>query len=746
MSRATVKYVLLLVLAVVLCYWKTLLTNQFTLIVGSEGVDQSYAWLHFWLHSIWQGHIPLWDRFAFAGSPFAAETLPTAFYPLRLIFALVPLNHNDLVSPRFFDEYLALTHLLCAWLTFALLRELGRSRFASFIGACAFALCGIVVRMTWPQYIEACIWLPPVFLFLLRSLRAGRRDHALFEAALCGASLGMSVLTGGMAFFMMQAIFLVTAVCWYGAATSPAGGSRTHWINLILIVGIALAAAGGLGAIQLLPAAEYSHHSIRFIDDGPLPSDQRIPYHRLVPGIFPQSIVSALFPDAFDGKLAAEEYFPIYIGAFPFFLAAIGIWKCWKNVWVRYLTGLAALAFAYSLGNFSPLHGVLYAVTPYLWLARSANRFVYLVSFALAVLAAFGLDALLDPANRGTWDLAKRVVKWVAIVSAAALFVPALFTRLGLNIWNAFSLLLILGSCAWFVRVSRGEAPASLRVMLAVFVLFDLTAFSWTEASVLNGNAADRLNQMISLRGPARFIKSQPGLHRVRVAIAPEPNIGDVYQIESIFGGGPAWLADYADINGHDDLLNVRYFIKPKSAPDPGPVYQDGDWKVYEMPNAFPRAWVVHKVVAAPSHAAAFKQLDRLDLHQTAVIEDRLPEHLAPGSSPDSLTFTSYKADRIAIDVSAASSGLLVLSEMYYPGWTVTVDGKPSKIYQVDGALRGIPVSAGTNRVELEYAPASFRIGAALSLLTVVCLLAAWRHVRRSRQFSHVHDRSAAAV
>src|SRR5215469_12729514 len=151
MSRASARYLLWLGLAIVCVYWRTLLTNQFTLIVGSEGVDQSYAWLHFWLHSIWQGHMPLWDRYAFAGSPFAGETLPTAFYPLRLIFALVPLNHSGVVSPRFFDEYLAFTHLLCAWFMFALLRELGRSRLASFIGACGFALGGVVVRMIWPQ-------------------------------------------------------------------------------------------------------------------------------------------------------------------------------------------------------------------------------------------------------------------------------------------------------------------------------------------------------------------------------------------------------------------------------------------------------------------------------------------------------------------------------------------------------------------------------------------------------------------
>ncbi len=85
------------------------------------------------------------------------------------------------------------------------------------------------------------------------------------------------------------------------------------------------------------------------------------------------------------------------------------------------------------------------------------------------------------------------------------------------------------------------------------------------------------------------------------------------------------------------------------------------------------------------------------------------------------------------MDVNASSAGMLVLSEMYYPGWKATVNGKQSEIYPVDGALRGIEVSAGPNRVELEYAPFSFRAGAALSLLTLAGVLAGWVYTWRGR-------------
>ena len=60
---------------------------------------------------------------------------------------------------------------------------------------------------------------------------------------------------------------------------------------------------------------------------------------------------------------------------------------------------------------------------------------------------------------------------------------------------------------------------------------------------------------------------------------------------------------------------------------------------------------------------------------------------------------------------------LLVLSELYYPGWTASVNGKTQRIWKVDGALRGIVVPQGDSQVSLHYRPVSLYIGAALSVI-----------------------------
>jgi hypothetical protein len=735
MTRSTVKYLALLALAVTFFYWRTLLTDQFTVIVGQEGVDQAYAWLHFWLHSVWRGHVPLWDPYAFGGRPFAGE-MP-GYDPLHLLFALVPLNRNGMVSPRFFHEFLALVHLLCAYFMFALLRELKCSRFAAFIGAVAFSLGGLLSRMMWPVYIESCIWLPAIFLFLLRALRAERRGQALVEASLAGLSLGLSILTGGLGFFILQGIFVVTAVVYHGAASRPAASMnrRSHWMSTALILATVLAVAGGTGAVQLLPGAEYSRQTLRFIDGGTIDSAAKIPYHRLVPGMWPQSIVTGLFPNAFNGIVGGEEYFPFYIGVLPLFLALIAVWRRWCDLWIRYLTALAVLAFTYSLGEFSPLYGILYAVVPYLWIQRAPNRFLYLISFALAILAAFGLDVLEASVNEPWWAPARSILKWLAIACAATLFLPGLFTQISLNSWNALSLLLVLTACGCVARLTLQPPGRWLPVALAAFVLLDLGAFEWLEQDKSAASNPDAsLQQMISLRAPADFIKSRPGLNRVRVGVAPEPNIGDVYGIQSIWGGGSTVLTEYSRLGFRDNLLNVRYLIKPAATPDPNPIYRDARWKVYEIPTAFPRAWLVHRAVVESSADAVFRRLDdpSIDLHKVAVLDAPLAQPLGdPAGATESVRFLSYEPDRMAIEVTSGKSGLLVLSEFHYPGWHATVNGKPAGIYKADGALRAIWAPEGTSRIELNYLPASFLVGGALTLLTVLgvasSLVVSWR-------------------
>jgi hypothetical protein len=188
-------------------------------------------------------------------------------------------------------------------------------------------------------------------------------------------------------------------------------------------------------------------------------------------------------------------------------------------------------------------------------------------------------------------------------------------------------------------------------------------------------------------------------------------------------------LTSYSVLRFHENLLNVRYVVKPAAAADPGPLYQDAHWKVYENPAAYPRAWVVHEVAVEPSQEAIFHRLSdpAVDLRQLALLEAPLSQALQEAAGAvESPRFRVYEADRIVMDVTAHSTGLLVLSEMHYPGWRATRNGDPIEIHRVNGGLRGIVVPRGENSITFEYAPASVYVGGAITLLTFFSVLLGW--------------------
>jgi hypothetical protein len=88
---------------------------------------------------------------------------------------------------------------------------------------------------------------------------------------------------------------------------------------------------------------------------------------------------------------------------------------------------------------------------------------------------------------------------------------------------------------------------------------------------------------------------------------------------------------------------------------------------------------------------------------------------------------------RLALDVAAGSSGLLVVSQPYYPGWQARVDGERRAVQQVDYLLQGVALEAGSHRVELDFRPSPLPALASVAVL-LGCLAAAFVHRRSGRQ------------
>ena len=683
-TKPTIRSLVWLLLAIVAFYWKIVFTSQFSMMTDSETVTQAYSWFHFWAESVRRGSLPLWDPYAFGGRSYIGEMQTAAFYPLHLVFALFPANRNGLLAPQLYHLYFVFAHVMAAYFMFALIREMGLDQFPALLGGLCYSLAGYVGVVPWPHLLESTVWLPLQFLLLLLALKAADARRSWLYAALAGLTLGMSILAGGLHIVMMQVIVMVTAAAYYTMR------DRTGWRRPTVVVVIATVTGLAAGAVQLLPSVEFSAHANRFITGTFLPATQKIPIAYLTDSTRPRTLLS---------YLGTGEVLSPYFGLFPLLLAVIGLWKCGDRLWVRYSAGLAATAFLFSLGASSLLYGLLYALVPFLWMAREADRFLFLTHFGLVILAAHGAQALFY-GSETTVSLRplQRVLQWLAIAAAVALAIPAIFSLPEMKSWAQWSLLLMILTYPLFLYVAGGGKGAAARFLVAAFIVFDLHAFNVVSANKIQvaRTGTDQLERLISMRGAAEYLKAQPGPFRVQVVADPPLNFGDSYGIETLNGGAVTLAANYMDLMSKGepsiDLLNVRYFLKPASTADANPAYADANWKIYQNPGARPRAWIDGGSASVEEHSAR----------------------------------------HIAVKVQSADTGVLVLSELFYPGWEARVNGKPERIDEVDGGLRGIPVPAGENHITVDYAPQTVRLGGILSCLAFgLTLLASAVWLRR---------------
>lgn len=170
-------------------------------------------------------------------------------------------------------------------------------------------------------------------------------------------------------------------------------------------------------------------------------------------------------------------------------------------------------------------------------------------------------------------------------------------------------------------------------------------------------------------------------------------------------------------------------------------VFDSRGERVYRNHTALPKAWWVHQVYVEPSPRRLLEWMDygtlpdgrTLDYRSLALVEQNPPfQMLDSGEAPSGrVEILEWYPDRIVMEVENDAPGLLVLSEMNYPGWQARIEGKSADIVPVNYILRGLYVEAGHHRIEMVYQPRAFYYGFLASLLAVVLVFLLFFRFRR---------------
>lgn len=181
------------------------------------------------------------------------------------------------------------------------------------------------------------------------------------------------------------------------------------------------------------------------------------------------------------------------------------------------------------------------------------------------------------------------------------------------------------------------------------------------------------------------------------------------------------------------NMLNTKYFILP---------LQGGATTPLLNANANGNAWYVSKITYVDNANKELDGMAKINLRTEAIADKSFEGALGSTKQQDSLAtvrITKYEANHLEYDATSKAGGIIVFSEIYYPGWTATVDGNPVEIGRVNYVLRAIQISAGDHKIVLDFHPTSLSTTeslayAALALLILAFVAAIVIQVRKTKK------------
>ena len=232
------------------------------------------------------------------------------------------------------------------------------------------------------------------------------------------------------------------------------------------------------------------------------------------------------------------------------------------------------------------------------------------------------------------------------------------------------------------------------------------------------------------------YVKSIGGYHAAKLRRYQElidahidNEINSVYNAVSKAGG------DMTQVNGDSiypvlNMLNTKYFILP---------LQGGQTVPLENPYTYGNAWFVDKVNYVDNANQELDMTGQLPLRHEAVADKKFREQLGDGVAQDTLSVVNIKAyepNQLTYEVNSDKGGVIVFSEIYYPGWTATVDGEEQELGRVNYVLRALRVKPGKHEVVLSFFPKSIDrtetiAWSAYVVLLLILLYLGWSALRR---------------
>lgn len=697
-----------------------------------------------------QGITPFWNPYMFNGMPFLADFQAQYFYPAHWIFPYFIDTSTGLLQPKII-EYVIILHFVIAQLSMVyLMRGLGASQWGALIAGISYAFSGaLAVRTNHPMIIYHLALFPLIIHHVLQGLQQARLQNVLYA----GLILGIAILAGHAQTSTYMLLFIAVIGCIgfvQGLLSKQLQGLHAFRYAGFLALPVIIAAS--LAAIQYLPGQELAANSERSdityekTTDGSMQISQL--FHVFNPSLHGKIIGNPGPKDA-DGQFtmlnASNE--PVqthwywdtafYFGILAVILGLLSFLILPKTPLILTCQYLWIFAFLYGIGNNGFLHALLSNI-PIFGQFRNPGRMMFYASFGFPLLAGLTFDQL--PKIFAHDNMKNKIFVLMAI--------PMLM--LALNIFGAIQsfasvndpvsafagkqagyiiVIAIIGSLIIFLRGKEKINPLISGIGLCCLMFLDLSIqFKDFHGSKENPQSAyiisDDLRTQLSSTFPKNIFRVSM---RNQYGMAFQRNGGMNSGIMLYEGYNPILLSrrvpPLASEEDRFDILNIRYAIALDSTS--GSLY----FKKRESAYGHARMVFAAKVIADDTAMKKAIMNAGSNLKNIAYMEKE-PTIALSGINPDSVQHTiktlEYGPNQQRYEVETSMNGLLCLSEIWYPAWKASIDGKDIDIHRINWSLRGIEVPKGKHSIVLTYSSRAYETGSAISYagfgLTIIAI------------------------
>lgn len=701
-----------------------------------------YPWRILAVEQMKQGLWPLWNPYSFSGTPLLANWQSAPLYPLNV---LIPLFGNLLGWSLIIVMQIFLSQIFM----YFYLRSLNLKSLSAIAGAVIFAFGSFMtLYLEYATAGQGFMWTPLILLCIEKYIS---KQKLLFLSVI-PFLVFLSATAGSFQAFFYTLIIVSVYFIFRILQTDKNNEKR---IKAFLSGGIFAALGISLSAIQLLPTIELLQNSIRF-------GDQNVKEYNF--GILPiKNLITFLSPDFFGnpstqnfwGVIGYQET-AVYVSIFAvvlFITLALNFRRLLSIE--RFFIILTLITLVLIFAN--PLSKLVYQLHTPILSTSYATRMLLLTTLGFSVITAFSLEKITQ-FKKDT--LRSTLIVFLSLLAVEAFIFIVLNTTSDIALKNnllvgvkntilptGFLLVLLIS-----IRFIKNQHL--LKLILCILIIVDILRFS------LKFTPFSPVKLDYPTTPTIEFLKQNSGIYRVereRTEVFPLNTLA-AYKFLTTSGYDPLYYKDYAMfyklVNGGDldgkftryveledynshllNLLGVKYLavakrdsfgkIDQKSASISAQVenikykqvYSDHSTVILENNQVLDRVLFFDKYIYEPEAIRALEKLKKIDNFQSQVVGDKqIVDKLSKKQT--AYKIKEYKSSKVTLDIKTTGSSVLVLTDAYYPGWKVKVDGKTQDIIRADGIFKGVYLPEGNHVVEFFYDPRSFKVGLVATLIS----------------------------